>query len=68
MGNSKLKPAGWWSRRHKTREAQDAARERYKAEHGRKARQRKAKERHPGALLLILLACFLVAAWVEVPL
>lgn len=29
MGNSKLKPDGWWSRRHRTREAQDAAREAY---------------------------------------
>lgn len=45
MGTSKIKPDGWWSRRHRTREAQDAARERYHAAHGRKARQRKAAER-----------------------
>lgn len=45
MGTSKLKPQGWWSRRHPTREAQDAAREAYKAEHGRDARRRKAQER-----------------------
>lgn len=36
---------GWWSRRHETREAQDAAREEYQFNHGRKARQRKAQER-----------------------
>lgn len=45
MGTSKQKPAGWWSRRHKTRDAQDAATTAYLAEHGRKARQRKAQER-----------------------
>lgn len=45
MGNSKQKPTGWWSRRHETRDAQDAAREQYQREHGRKARQRKASER-----------------------
>lgn len=45
MGNSKIKPKGWWSRRHKTREAQDAARERYQSEHGPDARKRKAAER-----------------------
>lgn len=36
---------GWWSRRHETRGAQDAARIRYQDEHGRDARQRKAAER-----------------------
>lgn len=45
MGTSKLKPPGWWSRRHQTRQAQDEATARYKAEHGREARQRKATER-----------------------
>lgn len=39
------KEAGWHSRRHRTREAQDAARERYQDERGRKARQRRAVER-----------------------
>ena len=34
MGNSTLKPKGWWSRRHKTREAQDEARERYQEGRG----------------------------------
>lgn len=46
MGNSKLKPKGWWSKRHKTREAQDAARERYQYERGPKARKRRAEERN----------------------
>jgi hypothetical protein len=36
---------GWWSRRHETREAQDAARERYQAERGPVARKRRAEER-----------------------
>jgi len=36
---------GWWSRRHETREAQDAARELYQAEHGRAARRKKAEAR-----------------------
>jgi hypothetical protein len=46
MGNSKQKPnEKWWSRRHETREAQDAARERYQQSHGKAARQRKAIER-----------------------
>lgn len=36
---------GWWSRRHETRDAQDAAREVYHRNHGRAARQRKAMER-----------------------
>ena len=36
---------GWYSRRHETREAQDEAREEYKWNRGRKARQRRAQER-----------------------
>lgn len=36
---------GWFSWRHKTREAHDAARERYLADHGPAARRRKAAER-----------------------
>jgi hypothetical protein len=43
--SQKAKEAGWYSRRHETREAQDEARERYRAQHGKKARQRRAKER-----------------------
>lgn len=39
------KPKGWHSRRHRTREAQDDARERYHAERGPVARRRKAQER-----------------------
>ena len=48
MGTSKRKPDGWWSRRHRTREAQDTARERYQAEHGPAARRRKAADRVTG--------------------
>ncbi|GAC1348398.1 MAG: hypothetical protein NVSMB18_36480 [Acetobacteraceae bacterium] len=39
------KAARWHSRRHETRECQDASRERYHAAHGPKARRRKAAER-----------------------
>lgn len=45
MGNSKLKPKGWWSRRHETRQAQDEARERYQSMRGPAARKRRAEER-----------------------
>jgi hypothetical protein len=41
------KAAGYHSRRHETREAQDTARERYQAERGREARRRRAAERTP---------------------
>lgn len=44
MGNSKNKPKGWHSRRHRTREAQDLAREEYQKGRGpniRKGRKRK---------------------------
>lgn len=36
---------GWHSRRHRTRDAQDAARERYRLNRGRVARVRRATER-----------------------
>lgn len=36
---------GWFSRRHETRKEQDEARERYQANRGRAARQRRAQER-----------------------
>ena len=36
---------GWFSWRHKTREACDAARERYLSQHGPAARRRRAAER-----------------------
>jgi hypothetical protein len=36
---------GWWSRRHETREAQDAASEKYQHERGPAARKRRAEER-----------------------
>lgn len=39
------KPKGWFSRRHETSEAHNTASVRYQTEHGRAARQRKAKER-----------------------
>ena len=40
------KPRGWFSWRHRTNDANTQARERYQAEHGRRARQRKAAERN----------------------
>jgi hypothetical protein len=40
-----VKKDGWFSWRHRTREAHDAARERYLSEHGPAARRRKAAER-----------------------
>lgn len=43
--SAEAKEAGWHSRRHETREAQDAARENYQRARGRKARQRRAQER-----------------------
>jgi hypothetical protein len=43
MGNSKLKPKGWHSRRHETRDAQDEARERY--QQGRGPNVRKGRKR-----------------------
>lgn len=43
MGNSKLKPKGWHSKRHQTREAQDASREKYKE--GRGPNVRKGRKR-----------------------
>lgn len=39
------KEAGWHSCRHQTREAQDAAREKYQRERGPEARRRRATER-----------------------
>jgi len=39
------KMPGWHSWRHQTAGAQDAAREEYTSLHGRKARQRRAKDR-----------------------
>ena len=45
VGDKVLKMPGWFSWRHPTREAHDAARERYLAEHGRAARRRKAADR-----------------------
>ena len=42
------KQAGWFSRRHETREAMDAAREKYQWNRGRAARQRRAQERLSG--------------------
>lgn len=42
-GPEKMK--GWHSWRHQTADAQTAAREAYQTAHGRKARQRRAKER-----------------------
>lgn len=41
-----LKPKGWFSRRHQTSAEHDKAREDYQANRGRKARQRRAAERH----------------------
>ena len=46
MGNSNLKPKGWWSRRHETREAQDEARGRY--QQGRGPNVRKGRKRQKG--------------------
>lgn len=40
-----VKMPGWFSWRHKTRDAHDDAREAYLAEHGRAARRRKAAQR-----------------------
>jgi hypothetical protein len=40
-----VKKAGWFSWRHKSSEAHGAAGERYRSEHGRGARKRKADER-----------------------
>ena len=39
---------GWYSRRHETRAAQDAARERYQATRGKEARKRRAIIRELG--------------------
>ena len=39
------KPRGWFSRRHETCEARDAAVARYRAQHGRRARQQGAYAR-----------------------
>lgn len=39
------KPKGWFSRRHETRAQHDQAVERYLANRGRAARQRRADER-----------------------
>lgn len=36
---------GWHSRRHETNEAHTAARERWRSERGREARQKRAQER-----------------------
>ncbi len=36
---------GWYSRRHETREAHDAATAKYKEERGPEARKRRAEER-----------------------
>lgn len=51
-----IKKDGWFSWRHKSREAHDAAREKYLSEHGPAARRRKAAERAaaktPGGRLL----------------
>lgn len=43
------KPAGQFSRRHQTIAANEAARERYKAQRGPAARRRRAAERNQGA-------------------
>ena len=40
-----VKKDGWFSWRHKSREAHDAAREKYLSQHGPAARRRKAAER-----------------------
>lgn len=40
-----LKPAGWFSRRHQTRDAHWEAVANYQAEHGRQARQEAAQGR-----------------------
>ena len=39
------KMPGWFSWRHRTRDAHDAAREQYLAQHGPAARRRRAAER-----------------------
>ncbi len=44
-GKCKRCTDNWYSRRHQTREAQDAAREKYQSERGPKARKRRANER-----------------------
>jgi len=46
MSNEKVtKVPGWYSWRHRTTDARDAAREAYKAKSGREARQRRAADR-----------------------
>jgi|GEM_PF-6128411 len=44
-GNAVKKMPGWFSWRHQTRDAHDAAREAYLAKSGRVARRRRAAER-----------------------
>lgn len=48
------KPPGWFSRRHETSEAHQAARERYLASHGRVARREKAVRRESARDVLTL--------------
>ena len=48
------KPPGWFSRRHETSEAHQAARERYLASHGRTARREKAAKRQSAHDVLTL--------------
>ena len=43
--SKEAKHAGWFSRRHETRDAHDEARKTYQAERGKKARKRRADER-----------------------
>lgn len=43
MGNSKIKPKGWHSKRHRTSEAQEISRDKYKE--GRGPNMRKGKKR-----------------------
>lgn len=45
MPGGNLTPVGWFSRRHKTREAHDAAVAAYKARSGRNARKTRADRR-----------------------
>lgn len=55
------KPEGWFSWRHPKREAHDAARDRYLAEHGPEARRLKAAQRLSRAIDVRLWECGHVA-------
>lgn len=51
MGNGeKTRPKGWFSRRHQTSDARDAAVAKWRAAHGPEARRRRAQERHEAVM------------------